>query len=337
MSLTALLTILFAPSLVTSLSFDSREFEAAETEDQNFLATQWRALESDMLNLQQEIAKEEAHNNGFLQIRTSPVAKAEAAKVSAVPKATAQESPVAKSKPAKVETKAKPKENAQAAKMEPKDVSKPKGQSEPKKVAAKLEPSEPASPEMNRLSQTENMMKGLTGKAMLAPMLGMLEGMYQDQKKRIGEINKREQKSKDRFAKQQKEFNDKIKSIKERHEKGKLSDEFFKNETRDYTRQFKYWEGVRSRNHRQFHNALKITHGMMQREKDMISQYEAAMSMKTPADNKKTTAAPAKAEEAPEVVFMQQRKAAAVFIQETLMEVRRHLAETLAGAHALSS
>merc|ERR1719199_1723542 len=148
---------------------------------------------------------------------------------------------------------------------------------------------------MDRLSQTENMMNGLTGKAMLAPMLGMLEGMYQDQKKRIGEINKREQKSKDRFAKQQKEFDEKIKSIKERHEKGKLSDEFFKNETRDYTRQFKYWEGVRSRNKRQYHNALKITHGMMQREKDMIAQYERAMSMNVPDEDKKVNAAaPAK-------------------------------------------
>jgi len=316
MPLTALLSIFFAPSLVTSLSFDSQDFEAAETEDQNFLATQWRALESDMLKLQKEFAKEEAHNSGFLQIRASPVAQAETAKV---------------------ETKEKPKEKAQTAKKEPEDASKSKAKSNPKKLAAKLEPSEPASPEMGRLTQTENMMKGLTGKAMLAPMLAMLKGMYDDQKKRIGDINKREQKSKDRFAKQQKEFNDKIKEIKLRHDKHKLSDEFFKNETRDYTRQFKYWEGVRSRNHRQFHNALKITHGMMQREKDMIAQYEAAMSMKMPEDNNKKTAAPAKPEEAPEVVFMQQHKAAASFIQKTLVEVRRHLAETLAGAYAPSS
>merc|ERR1719298_18898 len=147
---------------------------------------------------------------------------------------------------------------------------------------------------------------------MLAPMLGMLKSMYDDQKKRIGDLNKREQKSKERFAKQQSDFNAKIKEIKLRHDSHKLSDEFFKNETRDYTRQFKYWEGVRSRNHRQFHNALKITHGMMQNEKNMISKYEAAMSMKMPGEEKKAkTAAPAKPEEAPEVVFVQQRKAAA--------------------------
>merc|ERR1719213_862794 len=137
------------------------------------------------------------------------------------------------------------------------------------------------------------MMKGLTGKAMLAPMEAMLESMYEDQKKRIGDLNKREQKSKERFAKQQSDFDAKIKDIKMRHDKHRLSDEFFKNETRDYTRQFKYWQGVRERNHRQFHNALKITHGMMQREKDMISKYEAAMSMKMPkavADTKKPAA-----------------------------------------------
>merc|ERR1719420_1456760 len=128
-------------------------------------------------------------------------------------------------------------------------------------------------------------------------MLGMLNEMYGDQKKRIGDINKREQQSKERFAKQQKEFNDKIKEIKLRHDKHKLNDEFFKNETRDYTRQFKYWEGVRSRNHRQFHNALKITHGMMQREKDMIAKYKAAMSMNVPGGNAKKPAAPAKPEE----------------------------------------
>merc|ERR1719160_774889 len=145
-----------------------------------------------------------------------------------------------------------------------------------------MEPAETPSPEANRLTQAENMMKGLEGKAMLAPMLGMLKSMYDDQKKRIGEINKREQKSKERFGKQQADFNARIADIKARHDKHKLSDEFFKNETRDYTRQFKYWEGVRERNHRQFHNALKITHGMMQREKDMIAKYEAAMSMKMP-------------------------------------------------------
>merc|ERR1719272_941306 len=114
---------------------------------------------------------------------------------------------------------------------------------------------------------------------------------------------------------------------KTKHDKHKMNDEFFNNETRDNTRQFKYWQGVRSRNHRQFHNSLKITHGMMQNEKNMISKYEAAMSMNTPEENKK--AVPAQPVEAPEVTFVQEHKAAAAFIQEGLVEVRRQLAEIL--------
>jgi len=310
MRIAALLSVISAPSLVLSLGFDSQELQAAEVADQNFLMKEWRALESDMVTLQQHLATE-TRNTGFLQLRnaTSPTAQT-------------------KNQSAKLEVKGKPMVKKPSdskklgTKLEPSDLSKPKS-----------EPSDPSEQKLDRLAQTESMMKGLTGKAMLAPMLGMLNGMYQDQKKRIGELNKREAKSKERFAQQQADFDAKIKSIKEKHDAHKLNDEFFKNETRDYTRQFKYWEGVRSRNHRQFHNALKITHGMMQREKDMISKYEAAMSMKMPEDSKKAAvqAAPV---EAPEVVFMQQRKAVIAFIQEHLTEVRGYLAETLKVDHA---
>jgi hypothetical protein len=284
------------------LSFNNHEFEASETEDQNFLTLQWHALENELLTLQKSLTEEEIHRNGgFLQLRSSPVAKANG---------------------------------------EPKNATNvgSKSNRDPKKQAAKIEApdSAPPAPETDRLASTEAMMKGLTGQAMLAPMLGMLKGMYDDQKKRIGDLNKREQKSKDRFAKQQSDFDAKINDIKLRHDKHKLSDEFFKNETRDYTRQFKYWQGVRERNHRQFHNALKITHGMMQREKDMISKYEAAMSMNMPEDKK--TPAASKPVEAPEVVFVQQRKAAVAFIQEALIEVRQNLAETLSPSdHPASS
>merc|ERR1719213_1218433 len=121
----------------------------------------------------------------------------------------------------------------------------------------------------------------------------MPKGLYDDQKKRIGDINKREEVSKQRFAKEQAEFNKRLKTIKERYEHHKLSEEFYKNETRDYTKQFKHWEGVRSRNHRQFHNSLKITHGMMQKEKDMITQYEKAIAMKDPANQHAKAKAPA--------------------------------------------
>jgi len=318
--LVALLPVLCAPPLVASLSIVSQEFEAAETEDQNFLAMQWRDLESDMLKLQKNFAMEEAHSSGFLQLRATPVAKA--AEVKVEPKGKPEVATV------NAEPSSKKPKVQQSGKLEPGNTKKHEGKS-----AAKVGTSDTSKPVpmADRLAQAEAMTKGLVGKAMLAPMEGMLEGMYDDQKKRIGELNKREQKSKERFAKQQAEFDQRIKDIQTRHNNHKLSDEFFKNETRDYTRQFKYWQGVRERNHRQFHNALKITHGMMQREKDMISQYKAAMSMKMPEDKKKATAAAPV--EAPEVVFVQKRKAAAAFIQEALIEVRRNLAETLSTEH----
>lgn len=295
MSLLALLSVTCAGARMgTSLSFETQEFEAAEIADQNFLAMQWRALESDMLRLQQHLTTE-THSQGFLQIHTSPVAHA----------------------------------TNQSTNLELKEKPKAEKRIEPKHASAKIAPSNPSEPKLDRLAAAESMMKGLTGKAMLAPMLGMLKSMYDDEKKRIGELNKKEAESKERFAKQQAEFDAKTKSIKERHDAHKLNDEFFKNETVDANRAFKYWEGVRSRNHRQFHNALKITHGMMQNMKGMISKYEAAMSMKT--EDKKKAAAPV---EAPEVVLLQQREAVATFIKQQLPEVRKNLAEILRAEHA---
>jgi hypothetical protein len=293
-SLLAFLSVTCAPCIGEALNVETQESQAAELADQNFLATQWRALESDMLRLMQQL-NTQTHSGGFLQLYASP---AEHAK-------------------------------SQSAKPELKDKPKTEKRNDPRHVNAKIQPSDAPEPKLDRLAATESMMKGLTGKAMLAPMLGMLKSMYEDEKKRIGELNKKEGESKERFAKQQGEFNAKIKSIKERHDAHKLNDEFFKNETRDATRAFKYWEGVRSRNHRQFHNALKITHGMMQKMKEMTSKYESAMSMKMPEDKK-----PAAPVEAPEVVLVQQREAVTAFIKEQLPLVRKNLAEILEADHA---
>ena len=102
--------------------------------------------------------------------------------------------------------------------------------------------------------------KEAVGTAMLAPMLEMLKGLYGEQKKRISEINKREEKSKLRFDEQKKAYEAKMKKLEEEHKSGHLKDEWYKNETRDATHTFKYWERSRDRNHRQFHNSLKLTH-----------------------------------------------------------------------------
>jgi len=176
------------------------------------------------------------------------------------------------------------------------------------------------------LGKIQGMMKGLMGKAMLAPMLDMMKGMYQDQKKRIGDLNKREVKSKKTFEEQQARFDKQMQETKEKFDHHRLPEDFYKNETRDMKRQFKYWEGVRSRNKRQYHNNLKITHGMMAREKDMITQYESAMN--TPDTAKKSSAAPVgkkEPEQAPEVVLAQARAETAEFCKTVLVEVRTEL------------
>lgn len=193
----------------------------------------------------------------------------------------------------------------------------------------------------DRLASVQGIMKGKMGKAMLKPMLAMLKGLYQDQKQRIGDLNKKEEESKKRFAAQKAQFDKRIQKIQDEVKQHKFSAEFGANQTRDYTHQFKYWEGVRQRDHKQFHNALKITHGLMSKEKDTIHQYEVALAsgkgkdseddahdkfvngiMKTMAAHKNEEDKKEKASstEMPEVVLFQ-------FCQDSLTEVRSALQE----------
>jgi len=192
----------------------------------------------------------------------------------------------------------------------------------------------------DRLASVQGIMKGKMGKAMLKPMLAMLKGLYQDQKQRIGDLNKKEEESKKRFAAQKAQFDKRIQKIQDEVKQHKFSAEFGANQTRDYTHQFKYWEGVRQRDHKQFHNALKITHGLMSKEKDTIHQYEVALASGKGKDSEddahdkfvngimKTMAAhknedkkeKASSTEMPEVVLFQ-------FCQDSLTEVRSALQE----------
>lgn len=257
-----------------------------EANDESFWTAQWHALESELLQLQEVV-----------HVIANPVNGTE------------------KAAPGELKNS---KSNATIKKSNASTVL------PPPKPASAVAPaaSDPASDEASKeLAKVQGMVKGLTGKAMLAPMLEMLKGLYQEQKKRIGDLNKREQQSKKRFEKEQDEFNKRMNASKAKHDAHRLDDEFFKNETRDYTKQFKYWEGVRSRNKRQYHNALKITHGMMQREKDMIAQYERAL--KTPLPQATQAKVP---EQAPEVDLLQKHKATAKFCREVLVEVHSELA-----------
>lgn len=163
--------------------------------------------------------------------------------------------------------------------------------------------------------------KAVQGKAMLVPMLAMLKGMYEDQKHRIAELNKHEEASKKRFAQQKKEYDARIAKIKNNT---LLSDGTANNATKQATSFFKYWERARERSHRQFHNALKITHSSMQKEKEMIAAYEKAIAGKAPSAKDQAQLKEMKQslpEQAPEVVLAQQRKVVAAFCQETLKEL----------------
>lgn len=266
-----------------------------EASDQSFWTRQWYALEDELLQLQ-----------GVVSVITTPV-NATAHVPAGQPTTSKSTVTIAKSNASKVvgDLPKRVNSNASAARH----------------VASKVATSDESS---KVLAKVQGMVKGLEGKAMLAPMLEMLKGMYEEQKKRIGDLNKREQQSKKRFETQKQEFYARMNATKQKHDDHRLNDEFFANETRDYTRQFKYWEGVRARNKRQYHNALKITHGMMQREKDMVAQYERAM--KTPVPQKQAAAQAKVPEESPEVVFLQQHVATDKFCQKVLVEVQSELA-----------
>merc|ERR1719359_2814909 len=169
--------------------------------------------------------------------------------------------------------------------------------------------------------------KAAQGKVMLVPMLEMLKGMYNDQKHRIAELNKHEEQAKKRFEKQKADYEARIAKIKNNT---LLSPETAKNATEQATKFFKYWERARERGHRQFHNALKITHSSMEKEKQMIAAYEKAIAGVAPSTKDKAQMKQLKQslpEQAPEVVLTQQRKVVAAFCQETLKELDAELQE----------
>eukprot|EP00448_Togula_jolla_P005298 CAMPEP_0170620148 /NCGR_PEP_ID=MMETSP0224-20130122/27902_1 /TAXON_ID=285029 /ORGANISM="Togula jolla, Strain CCCM 725" /LENGTH=276 /DNA_ID=CAMNT_0010946299 /DNA_START=58 /DNA_END=888 /DNA_ORIENTATION=+ len=165
--------------------------------------------------------------------------------------------------------------------------------------------------------------KNLAGKAMLEPALGMLRGLYEDQKSRIGDINAREQKSKDRFAEQEKTHEAKVAHLKELLDNKKISTEFYNNSTKEEERIFSYWRRCRERSHKQFHTQLKITHGLMEKEKGMMKAYDKAIADKAPSAEGAKEFAKARQQVAPEIVLLQQ--AVESFCHRSLAEVQEGL------------
>jgi len=147
--------------------------------------------------------------------------------------------------------------------------------------------------------------KSLTGKAMLAPALGMLHGLYDDQKGRISGLNKREQKSKERFAEQQKKHDEKMAEYKDKIDHHKISQGFYENSTKDENRLFKYWQSCRDRAHHQFHTQLKLTHGLMEKEKGMISAYDKALADPAPSKEGLKAFNKVAKQVAPEIVLLE--------------------------------
>jgi len=170
----------------------------------------------------------------------------------------------------------------------------------------------------------------------LAPALAMLKGMYDDGKARISSLNAREKQSKQRFAAKEADHKAKLEKIEFKCNHTRLSAEFCRNETRDENRFFKYWTGVRERQHRQFHTSLKIQHGMMQKVKGMMDMYNKAMhGTAAQKQQVKQELAHVTGGGMPEVVLFQtMRHEVAAFCNEALEEVH-HEQQTLHASHTL--
>lgn len=172
---------------------------------------------------------------------------------------------------------------------------------------------------------------GKANTAMLAPMLAMLKGLYQDSKDRISQQNTREEKSKKWFTGKEAEHKLKMDTIEAKAKNHTLSEEFRTNETRDETRYFSYWSRCRERQHRQFHTNLKIQHAMMMKTKTMIDMYEKTLSGKAGDQEQARKAMTRASGGMPEIVFLQTVRG---FCRESLDEVRKERAQMQADTDA---
>merc|ERR1740121_762062 len=135
-------------------------------------------------------------------------------------------------------------------------------------------------------------------------------------------MRSRESNLKQRFEEKEKTHKERLARIEESHKKGKLNEEFYTNETRDENRMWKYWEGCRERQHRQFHTSLKIQHGTMSKVGNMIKMYENAITGKADAKTMKKDLAKVSGGGMPEIVFVQTAwKDTSAYCTEALKEL----------------
>nr|ABI14294.1 unknown [Pfiesteria piscicida] len=146
----------------------------------------------------------------------------------------------------------------------------------------------------------------------LVPALGMLKGLYEDGKARIGQLNAREKDLKGKYDLKKAEHDRRLQAIEARFKNHTLSAEWRANETRDENRLWNYWERVRERQHKQYHTSLKIQHGTLEKVKTMIDMYEKTISGK--ADKAKFAKQLKKVGggSLPDIVFLQDAQTATI-------------------------
>jgi len=108
--------------------------------------------------------------------------------------------------------------------------------------------------------------------AQMPAMLGLLTGMYDSWKDKIGDANKKEQEQKKAFEKNMKD----LEAKKALHKDSKDAMD-------TYDRIEKYWKRQRSISHRQYHTALKIMHSGMQKFKAVSGAMSSAIAGKKPS------------------------------------------------------
>jgi len=294
------------------VSGDWAALSEAESEDRNFLLAQLDQTESELVELERFLEEAAGKYKGVLagiQTSATPAVKKDA--VAAKPAVAA---PAAKKAVVPVvATPAAKKAVVPAAKKEA--------------VPAKAEDMDPAKMAESLGVPSLASVKGLKGSMALAPMLGMLKGLYEDSKQRIAQQNVREEKSKKWFTGKEAEHSAKVAEIDGKFKNHTLSEEFHTNETRDETRYFTYWQRCRQRQHRQFHTNLKIQHAMMSKVKKMVDMYEKALSTKA-SDQVQAKKQLGAMTGMPEIVFLQDvQRTVGSFCRDSLSEVRKERAE----------
>lgn len=105
--------------------------------------------------------------------------------------------------------------------------------------------------------------------------IGVLQGLYDEGKKKIAELNQHERLSKQTFATHEQEHADRLTALKAlNHSHAGAAVRERENSEASFL--FNYWSRVRKRSRKQYRNMLRIEHGTMQMEKNLIDQYQKA-------------------------------------------------------------